>query len=53
MVKPIDKAIVINVKIYKNERKRLYSSNKENLTCWDKNIMTNFLIYTDKIPGEI
>jgi len=32
MVKLIDKAIVINVKIHKNERKRLYSSNKENLT---------------------
>jgi hypothetical protein len=29
MVKLIDKAIVINVKIQKNERKRLYSSNKE------------------------
>jgi hypothetical protein len=29
-VKLIDKAIVINVKIHKNERKRLYSSNKEN-----------------------
>jgi hypothetical protein len=32
MVKLIDKAIVINVKIPKNERKKL-SSNKENLTC--------------------
>jgi len=32
-VKVIDKAIVINIKIHKNERKRLYSSNKENLTC--------------------
>ena len=31
MVKLIDKAIVINVKIHKNERKGLYSSNKENL----------------------
>ena len=30
MVKLIDKAIVINVKIHKNERKRLYSSNKDN-----------------------
>jgi hypothetical protein len=30
MVKLIDKAIVINVKIHKNERKRFYSSNKEN-----------------------
>jgi hypothetical protein len=30
MVKLIDKTIVINVKIHKNERKRLYSSNKEN-----------------------
>jgi hypothetical protein len=27
MVKLIDKAIVINVKIHKNDRKRLYSSN--------------------------
>jgi hypothetical protein len=33
MVKLIDKAIVINVKIHKNERKRLYSNNKESLTC--------------------
>jgi hypothetical protein len=33
MVKLIDKAIVINVKLHKNERRRLYSSNKENLTC--------------------
>jgi hypothetical protein len=33
MVKLIDKAIVINVKLHKNERKGLYSSNKENLTC--------------------
>jgi hypothetical protein len=39
MVKLIDKAIVINVKIHKNERKRLYSSNKENF-C------------TDEIPDE-
>ena len=39
MVKLIDKAIVINVKIHKNERKRLYSSNKENLTYWDKRMM--------------
>jgi hypothetical protein len=39
MVKVIDKAIVINVIIYKNERKWLYSINKENLSCWDKNIM--------------
>ena len=31
MVKLIDRAIVINVKIPKNDRKRLYSSNKENL----------------------
>ena len=36
MVKLIDKAIVINVKIHKNERKRLYSSNKEDLICWYK-----------------
>jgi hypothetical protein len=42
MVKLIDKAIVINVKIHKNERKRLYSSNKENLTCWDKSIMVSW-----------
>ena len=34
MVKLIDKAIVINIKIHKNERKRLCSSNKENLTCY-------------------
>jgi hypothetical protein len=32
MVKLIDKAIVINVKIHKNERKRLYLSNKEGVT---------------------
>jgi hypothetical protein len=32
-VKLIDKGIVINVKIHKNERKRLYSRNKENFTC--------------------
>jgi len=37
----IDKAIVINVKIHKNERKRLYSSNKENLTCLEKSITAN------------
>ena len=36
MVKLIDKAIVINVKIHKNERKRFYSSNKEGLICWYK-----------------
>jgi hypothetical protein len=40
-VKLIDKAIVINVKIHKNERKRLYSSNKENLTCLEKSITAN------------
>jgi len=40
-VKVIEKAIVINVKIHKNERKRLYSSNKENLTCLEKSITTN------------
>jgi hypothetical protein len=33
MVKLIDKAIVINVKIHKNERKRFYSSTKEGLIC--------------------
>ena len=33
MVKLIDKAIVINVKIHKNERKGFYSSNKESLIC--------------------
>jgi len=33
MVKVIDKAIVINVKIYKNERKWFYSINKEILSC--------------------
>jgi hypothetical protein len=32
MVKLIDKAIVINVKIHNNERIRIYSSNEENLT---------------------
>ena len=36
MVKLIDKAIVINVKIHKNERKGFYSSNKEGLICWYK-----------------
>ena len=40
MVNLINKVIVINVKIHKNDRKRLYSSNKENLTCWDKSITT-------------
>ena len=52
MVKLIDKAIVINVKIHKNERKRLYSSNKDNWTCWDKRITAHFEICTDEIPGE-
>jgi hypothetical protein len=33
MVNLIDKAIVINVKIDKNERKGFYSSNKEGLIC--------------------
>ena len=33
MVKLIDKAIVINVKIHKDERKGFYSSNKEGLIC--------------------
>jgi hypothetical protein len=42
MVKLIDKTIVINVKIHKNERKRLNSSNKENLSSWDKSITANF-----------
>jgi hypothetical protein len=37
-VKVIDKTIAINVNILKNERKRLYSSNKENLTCLEKSI---------------
>ena len=41
MVKLIDKAIVINVKIHRNERERLYSSNKEGLTCCDKRIAAN------------
>ena len=36
MVNLIDKAIVINVKIDKNERKGFYSSNKEGLICWYK-----------------
>jgi hypothetical protein len=40
-VKAIDKEIVINVKIHKNERKRLYSSNKENVTRLEKSITTN------------
>jgi len=52
MVKLIDKAIVINVKIHKNGRKGIYSSSKENLTCWDKSITANFKICTDEIPGE-
>ena len=42
MVKLNNKAIVINVKIHKNERKGFYSSNIENLTCWDKIITANF-----------
>jgi hypothetical protein len=33
MVKLIDKTIVINGKIHKNKRERLYSSNKEGLIC--------------------
>ena len=33
MVKLIDEAIVINLKIHKNERKGFYSSNKEGLIC--------------------
>ena len=33
IVKLIDKAIVINAELNRNERKRLYSSNKVNLTC--------------------
>jgi len=33
MVKLIDKAVIIHVKIYKNERKRFYSSNEEVLIC--------------------
>jgi hypothetical protein len=49
MVKLIDKAIVINVKIHNNERKRIYSSNEENLTWRDKIITANFC--TDEIPG--
>jgi len=36
MVKLIDKAIVINVKIHKNEGKGFYSSNKEGLISWYK-----------------
>ena len=43
MVKLIDKAIVINVKIHKNERKRLYLSNKEGVTSWDKKNQGKFL----------
>ena len=39
-IKVIDKAIVINVKIH-NERKRLYSINKENFTCLEKSITAN------------
>jgi hypothetical protein len=31
MVKMIDKAVVINVKIHKNKRKQIYLSNKEGL----------------------
>jgi uncharacterized membrane protein affecting hemolysin expression len=49
MVKLIDKAIVINVKIHKNERKRLYSSNKENLTKQTAaNISSIFIDIQDK-----
>ena len=49
MVKLIN---VINVKIHKNERKWLYSSNNENLTYCDKRITAIFYIYTDEIPVE-
>ena len=49
MVKLIDKAIVINAKIHKNERKRLYSRNKENLSGWDKRWKEK---YHGEIPGE-
>jgi hypothetical protein len=50
-VKVIDKAIVINVKIHKNERKRFYSSNKENLTCLEKSITTNLYSDENSIPN--
>ena len=56
MVKLIDKAIVINVKIHKNERKGFYSSNKEGLICWYKSWkeswQTSVNLYVDEIPGE-
>ena len=42
MVKLIVKTIVINGKIHKNRRKRLYSSSKEGLICWYKSITANF-----------
>ena len=32
---------VLDVKMHKNGRERFYSSNKENLTCWDKRITAN------------
>jgi hypothetical protein len=48
----IDKAIVINVKMHKNESKRFYSSKKEGLICGDKRIMANFKVCIDEIPGE-
>ena len=41
MVKMIDKAIVINLKYIRMREKGLYSSNKENLTCWEKNVTVN------------
>ena len=41
MVKPIDKAIVIDVKSIRMREKGSYSSNKENLTCRDKRITAN------------
>ena len=50
ILKLIDKAIVINVKLHKNERKRLYSNSKENLTCWD----TKFLnLYWRNSRGKL
>jgi hypothetical protein len=50
MVKLIDKAIVINVKIHKNERKRLYSSNKEKCSCPSNTVARMNLSHMGKRP---
>ena len=45
MVKLIVKTNEINGKIYKNKRKRFYSSNKEGLICWYKSRQTSANLY--------